>query len=57
LTVTIDDPKAYVKPWLGRDRLPLRLLPSDTDFREMICSPAEAREYQRFISDVSTPPQ
>jgi hypothetical protein len=57
LTVTIDDPKAYTKPWLGRDRLPLRLLSSDTDFREMICSPAEAREYQKFISDVTKPSQ
>ena len=55
LTVTIDDPKTYTKPWLGRDRLPLRLQSSDTDFREMICSPAEAREYQKFISDVSKP--
>jgi hypothetical protein len=53
LTVAIDDPKAYTEPWLGRDRLPLRLLSSDTDFREMICSPAEAREYQQFISDAS----
>lgn len=51
LTVTIDDPKAYTKPWLGRDKLPLKLLPSNTDLMEMICSPAEAREYQRFISN------
>ena len=50
LTVTIDDPTAYTKPWLGRDRLPLRLLSPDTDLIEMICSPAEAREYQRLVS-------
>ena len=48
LTVTIDDPKAYTKSWLGRDRLRLKLLPSNTDLIEMICSPEEAREYQRL---------
>jgi hypothetical protein len=49
LTLKIDDPKAYSQPWLGRDRLQLKLLPSNTDLIEMICSPAEAREYQRLV--------
>ena len=49
-SVTIDDPKTYTKPWLGRDRLPLRLLSPETDLIEMICSPEEAREYQRLVS-------
>ena len=40
-----------------RDRLLLRSLPSDTDLMEMICSPAEAREYQRLVSGAGeTPP-
>ncbi len=38
LTVTIDDPK----PWLGRDKLKLTLLPSSTDLMEMIPSASEA---------------
>jgi hypothetical protein len=50
MTVTLDDPKAYTKPWVGRDRMRLKLLPSSTDLMEMICSPAEAMEYQRLNS-------
>jgi hypothetical protein len=42
LTVTIDDPKFYTKPWIGRDKLKLTLLPSNTDFMEMIPSATEA---------------
>jgi hypothetical protein len=42
LTVTIDDPKMYTRPWLGRDKLKLTLLPSSTDFMEMIPSATEA---------------
>ncbi len=42
LTVLLDDPKAYTKPWLGRDKLQLRLMPPDTDLMEMIPSASEA---------------
>ena len=42
LTVLLDYPKAYTKPWLGRDKLQLRLMPSDTDLMEMIPSASEA---------------
>src|SRR5205809_139366 len=31
LTVTIDDPKVYTKPWLARNKLPLRLMPANVD--------------------------
>jgi hypothetical protein len=41
LTVTIDDPKIYTRPWVGRDKLKLTLLPSGTDFMEMIPSATE----------------
>lgn len=47
LTVTIDDPKTYTKPWTPRDRLPLRLLPPDTDLMEMIPSASEAAAYRK----------
>ena len=40
LTVTIDDPMAYTKPWTPRAKLPLKLMPPDTDLREWICAPA-----------------
>lgn len=49
LTVTIDDPMTYTKPWMGRNKLPLRLIPSNTDLMEMICSPTEAAEYKRIM--------
>jgi hypothetical protein len=50
LTVVINDPKAYTKPWMARNRLPLRLMPPDTDLMEMIPSASEAQAYQQVIS-------
>jgi hypothetical protein len=46
LSVTIDDPKFYTKPWLALDKFPMRLSPDDFHAREMICSPSE---YQRYL--------
>lgn len=50
LTVVIDDPQVYTKPWMARNRLPLRLMPPGTDFMEMIPSASEAQAYQKVIS-------
>lgn len=50
LTVTVDDPKVYTKPWLVRNRMVLRLLPPGTDLMEMIPSASEAQAYQEVIS-------
>ena len=50
LTVVINDPKIYTKPWTARNRLPLRLMPPGTDLMEMIPSASEAQAYQRVIS-------
>jgi hypothetical protein len=47
LTVTITDPTAYTKPWVGRNKLPLRLIPANVDLMEMICSATEAQEYKK----------
>ncbi len=49
LTVTIDDPTAYTKPWVARNELPLRLLPANTDLMEMICSATQAAEYKKIM--------
>ena len=54
LTVKIDDPKAYTEPWLGRDKLRLKLLPDNTDIMEMICAPSEAEEYKKVIANPVT---
>lgn len=50
LTVLLDDPKIYTKPWIGRDRLQLRLMPAGTDLMEMIPSASEAAEYRRLMA-------
>jgi len=51
LTVRIDDPKTYTEPWLAREKLPLKLLPSNTDIAEMICAPTEAEDYKKTMAD------
>ena len=50
LTVTLDDPKAYARPWVGRDRLRLRLMPADTDLMEMIPSASEAAVVKKIYA-------
>jgi hypothetical protein len=52
LTVTIDDPKMYTKPWVALNRFALRLLPDGYDFHELICSPSETAEYNKTVSKV-----
>ena len=49
LTLTIDDPKMYTKPWVALDKLQFTLQAPDYDVREMICSPSEFAEYNRII--------
>jgi hypothetical protein len=51
LTVTIDDPKMYTKPWVALDNLRFDLQPPDFDVREMICSPSEFAEYNKLIGN------
>jgi len=49
LSVTIDDPKMYTKPWLALDKLQFDLKPADFDIREMICSPSEFEQYNKLV--------
>ena len=51
LTVTINDPQMYTKPWVALDRLQFNLQPANFDVREMICSPSELAEYNKFIGN------
>jgi hypothetical protein len=55
LTVTIDDPKMYTQPWLGINKFPLHLLPSDFDMPELLCSPLDMAAYNRRISNSVLP--
>jgi hypothetical protein len=50
LTVIIDDPQIYAKPWVAADKFPLHLRPDDFDVREMICSPTETEEYNKTVT-------
>lgn len=43
LTVTINDPKTYTKPWVALDKLPLVQIPMNTDLLEMMNSASEAK--------------
>jgi hypothetical protein len=51
LTVTIDDPKMYAKPWVALDKLPFNLEPPTFDVREMIWSPSDFAEYNKLIGN------
>src|SRR6266851_3925769 len=51
LTVTIDDPKMYTKPWVALDKLRFKLQPPNFDVREMMCSPSEFAEYNKIIGN------
>jgi hypothetical protein len=49
LSVIIDDPKMYTKPWVALDKLRFKLMPPNLDVREMICSPSEFAEYNKLF--------
>ncbi len=55
LTVTLDDPLVYTKPWTALDKLPVRLMPNGTDLMEMIPSASEAAAYKRVIAAQAKP--
>jgi hypothetical protein len=54
LTVTIDDPKMYTKPWVALDKFVMELQPSGFDVREMICSPSEFEQYNSLIGHTAS---
>lgn len=49
LTVTLDDPQMYMKPWVALDKLRFNLQPADFDVREMLCSPSELEQYNKLV--------
>src|ERR1700682_4183481 len=49
LSMTIDDPKMYTKPWVALNKLRFKLKPPNFDVREMICSPSEFAEYNKVV--------
>ena len=51
LTVTIDDPKMYTKPWVAMNKFPFRLQTPDYDVVEMMCIPSEEEQYYKDYGD------
>ena len=50
LTVTVNDPLIYTKPWESRTRLPLKRLPDGTDFLEQIYAASEVSDFKDDIA-------
>jgi hypothetical protein len=55
LTLTIDDPKMYAKPWIALSKFRMKLQPDWFDIHEMICSASEAQQYKQMIADQADP--
>ena len=51
LTVLIDDPKMYTKPWVAMDKHPMKLMDPHHDVMEMYCSLSEMRLYEQLIGN------
>jgi hypothetical protein len=49
LTVTIDDPKMYTKPWLAMNKFAFRLQDPHFDVTEMYCSLSEMEKYNKLF--------
>ena len=51
MTIVIDDPKFYTKPWTALDKLSLRKQPKGFVLQEMECSPSETAAYNKRLGD------
>ncbi len=56
LTVTINDPKMYTKPWIAMNKFPMQLEDPHKDVMEMYCSPSEMEKYNKLFGDPSSAP-
>ena len=50
LTLTIDDPKMYTKPWTALDKFRMGLQPEWFDIREQVCAVSEDLDYTSIIA-------
>ncbi len=50
LSMMIDDPQFYTKPWVALNKLRFKLKPPNTEIREMLCSPSETEEYNKKMA-------
>jgi hypothetical protein len=56
LTVTIDDPKMYTKPWIAMNKFPMRLEDPHRDVMEVYCSPSEMERYNKLFGNPTSAP-
>ncbi len=57
LTVTIDDPKMYTKPWIAMNKFPMRLEDPHRDVMEVYCSPSEMEKYNKLFANPTSAPE
>jgi hypothetical protein len=55
LTLQIEDPKMYTRPWVALNKFRLRLQPEGFDIREMVCSASDAAEYNKTVAAAAAP--
>jgi len=53
-TVTIDDPKIYMKPWVAMNKFPMKLEDPHRDVMEQYCSPIEMERYNKLFANPSS---
>jgi hypothetical protein len=56
LTVTIDDPKMYTKPWIAMNKFPMRLADPHLDVMEVYCSLSEMEKYDKLFANPTSAP-
>ncbi len=56
LTVTIDDPKMYTKPWIAMNKFPMRLADPHRDVMEVYCSLSEIEKYNKLFANPASAP-
>ena len=49
LSITLDDPKMYTRPFVSMDRFPMKLMDPHYDVPEMYCSPVEMERYNELF--------
>jgi hypothetical protein len=56
LTVTIDDPKMYTKPWIAMNKFPMKLEDPHRDVMEVYCSLSEMEKYNKLFANPTSAP-
>jgi hypothetical protein len=51
ITVTVEDPKFYSKPWVPMDKFQMKLQSPDYDVIEMLCVPSDMENYSKDFGD------